>query len=71
MGELIGRLYEEIFHGKSDLISIPTILLEPDVRVPLPGDERGPSPLSEALGHRRILRTSPLTEVPFVCCTDC
>ncbi len=30
-----------------------------------------PSPLSERLGERRILRTSPLTEVPFVCCADC
>ena len=27
----------------------------------------GPSPLSDELGHHRILRTSPLTEVPFVC----
>jgi hypothetical protein len=26
------------------------------------------SPLSDRLGERRILRTSPLTEVPFVCC---
>jgi hypothetical protein len=25
-------------------------------------------PLSSGLGHYRILRTSPLTEVPFVCC---
>jgi hypothetical protein len=33
--------------------------------------ERGPSPLSDALGHHRILRTSPLTEVPPICCTDC
>jgi hypothetical protein len=33
--------------------------------------EQGPSPLSDTLGHQRILRTSPLTEVPFVCCTDC
>lgn len=29
-----------------------------------------PSPVNEALGHHRILRTSPLTEVPFVCCTN-
>lgn len=29
------------------------------------------SPLSDRLGHHRILRTSPLTEVPFVCCTGC
>ncbi len=28
-------------------------------------------PLSDQLGEYRILRTSPLTEVPFVCCTDC
>ena len=28
-------------------------------------------PLSQGLGHTRILRTSPLTEVPAVCCTDC
>ncbi|HEU4902932.1 MAG TPA: hypothetical protein VFT06_09075, partial [Flavisolibacter sp.] len=27
--------------------------------------------LSDNLGNFRILRTSPLTEVPFVCCTDC
>ena len=26
------------------------------------------SPASDDLGQRRILRTSPLTEVPFVCC---
>jgi hypothetical protein len=30
-----------------------------------------PKPLSDQLGEYRILRTSPLTEVPFVCCTDC
>jgi hypothetical protein len=30
-----------------------------------------PSPLSDRLGHHRILRTSPLTEVPFVCCSNC
>jgi hypothetical protein len=28
-------------------------------------------PLNSQLGLYRILRTSPLTEVPFVCCTDC
>ncbi|MBC7887189.1 MAG: hypothetical protein H7Z13_04825 [Ferruginibacter sp.] len=27
-------------------------------------------PLNTQLGFHRILRTSPLTEVPFVCCTD-
>ncbi len=30
-----------------------------------------PGPLSDELGHHRILRTSPLTEVPEVCCTEC
>jgi len=30
-----------------------------------------PRPLSDQLGEYRILRTSPLVEVPFVCCTDC
>jgi hypothetical protein len=33
--------------------------------------QSSPSPLNEGLGHQRILRTSPLTEVPFVCCTNC
>lgn len=28
-------------------------------------------PLSDHLGHHRILRTSPLAEVPFVCCPEC
>ena len=28
-------------------------------------------PLSNGLGHFRILRTSPLTKVPFVCCPTC
>ncbi len=28
-------------------------------------------PLSQGLGHFRILRTSPLTAVPDVCCADC
>ncbi len=28
-------------------------------------------PLSRGLGHFRILRTSPLTKVPFVCCPTC
>jgi hypothetical protein len=28
-------------------------------------------PLNDELGHYRILRTSALTEVPFVCCTEC
>lgn len=28
-------------------------------------------PLGSELGHHRILRTSPLTPVPFICCSDC
>jgi len=31
-------------------------------------DVESPSPVNEELGQHRILRTSPLTEVPFVCC---
>lgn len=31
----------------------------------------GLRPLSDALGHFRILRTSPLTPVPEVCCPSC
>ncbi len=36
-----------------------------------PDIERRPSPVSDELGHHRILRTSRLTKVPDVCCTDC
>ncbi|MEO7314342.1 MAG: hypothetical protein ABIW47_04090 [Ginsengibacter sp.] len=28
-------------------------------------------PLKTQLGFHRLLRTSPLAEVPFICCTDC
>jgi hypothetical protein len=31
----------------------------------------GIRPLSDQLGQHRILRTSPLTKVPDICCTDC
>jgi hypothetical protein len=34
-------------------------------------NRKKPSPVSDELGHHRILRTSPLTEVPEVCCTNC
>jgi hypothetical protein len=34
-------------------------------------NQRKPSPVSDELGHHRIWRHSPLTEVPEVCCTDC
>ncbi|HKE59850.1 MAG TPA: hypothetical protein VKB46_24230, partial [Pyrinomonadaceae bacterium] len=61
--------YREIISGRSDLIGIPTLLLE--ARGSLPEAGSGPSPVAEGLGQRRILRTSPLTEVPFVCCTNC
>ncbi|CAN5732247.1 hypothetical protein BH10BAC3_BH10BAC3_39180 [soil metagenome] len=33
--------------------------------------EDNSKPLSDELGFHRILRTSPLAEVPFVCCADC
>jgi hypothetical protein len=62
-------VYREIISSRSDLIGIPTRLLE--AKGSVPEREREPSPVGEALGKRRILRTSPLTEVPFVCCTNC
>ena len=34
-------------------------------------DELYARPLSDDLGHYRILRTSPLAAVPVVCCVDC
>ena len=40
-----------------------------DAAVTGEGDEL--HPLSDALGHYRILRTSPLIPVPAVCCVDC
>jgi hypothetical protein len=67
--DMVINLYREIISSRSDLIGIPTLLLES--RGSLPEREREPSPVAEALGQRRILRTSPLTEVPFVCCTNC
>jgi hypothetical protein len=36
-----------------------------------PAAPGGIRPLSDALGHVRILRTSPLTPVPAVCCPTC
>ena len=37
-----------------------------------PGGDYGEvRPLSDALGNYRILRTSPLTPVPAVCCVGC
>lgn len=54
--------------------SIPDTATAADVagkRVAASLANEGPRPLSDELGHHRILRTSPLVEVPFVCCTDC
>ncbi|HSE31188.1 MAG TPA: hypothetical protein VLA93_06395 [Pyrinomonadaceae bacterium] len=70
MADLLVEPYNEILTSKSNLIGIPTAVLEP-ATIPPPDPDRGPSPLGDALGHRRILRTSPLTKVPFVCCTNC
>ena len=35
------------------------------------GAQNTPDPLGSNLGLFRILRTSPLTEVPFICCAGC
>jgi hypothetical protein len=32
---------------------------------------RKPSPVSDELGHHRLMRTSKLTAVPDICCADC
>ena len=34
-------------------------------------EQQAIQPLGSGLGNFRILRTSPLTPVPYVCCTDC
>jgi len=49
--------YDRRFHTRSSAFT-------PDV-------PQKPSPVSDELGHHRILRTSRLTKVPDVCCTDC
>ena len=67
--DMVLDLYREIMSSRSNLIRHSTTLLESGGSWPAP--DRGPSPVAEALGQRRILRTSPLTEVPFVCCTNC
>jgi hypothetical protein len=38
--------------------------------VPQPSVQKTIDPLKSQLGLYRILRTSPLTEVPFICCTE-
>jgi hypothetical protein len=35
------------------------------------GADSATRPLSDGLGHYRILRTSPLTAITDICCTDC
>jgi hypothetical protein len=51
------REYNKRFHARSSAFA-------PDI-------PQKPSPVSDELGHHRILRTSRLTKVPDVCCTDC
>ncbi len=71
MREFLARVREEILGGQR-LFRMPAreALGQPVGRQDV-DREQGPSPASDALGQRRILRTSPLTEVPFVCCTNC
>jgi hypothetical protein len=71
MREFMTRVHQEILRAQGNLFRMPAReALEPAARID-PAREQGPSPASDALGQRRILRTSPLTEVPFVCCTNC
>jgi len=79
MGLLLVRLFDEIFRQPSNLINLSelsgsrfaTKLGRVSAPPPDATFEQGPSPVGEGLGGRRILRTSPLTEVPFVCCVGC
>ncbi|MCC6289671.1 MAG: hypothetical protein IT249_17470 [Chitinophagaceae bacterium] len=52
-----------VLRGIDDTLLIASTLLE----------RRGKNhqALNDELGNYRILRTSPLTEVPFVCCPTC
>lgn len=73
MREFMARVHEEILRGQGNVFRMPareTFIQPAPARID-PAREQGPSPASDALGQRRILRTSPLTEVPFVCCTNC
>jgi len=49
-------------------VPAPGVASERMQQLQMQRDVESPSPASEELGQRRILRTSPLTEVPFVCC---
>jgi hypothetical protein len=49
-------------------VPAPAVASERMQQLQMQRDVESPSPASEELGQRRILRTSPLTEVPFVCC---
>ncbi len=51
-----------------NMMSIPTSAFAAALDVVAQGND---IPLSGNLGNFRILRTSPLTEVPFVCCPTC
>ncbi|MEO8794091.1 MAG: hypothetical protein ABI390_01425 [Daejeonella sp.] len=54
-----------------DLNSGPGLQADLDGKIKIRNEEiNQQQPLSSDLGKHRILRTSPLTEVPFVCCTE-
>ncbi|MBC8160388.1 MAG: hypothetical protein H7Z42_04140, partial [Roseiflexaceae bacterium] len=55
-----GDLVSSVQAARSGRAAAPLAMADDDVR-----------PLTDGLGHYRILRTSPLTEVPEVCCPTC
>jgi hypothetical protein len=70
--EIAGMLRALGLPGDSNL-SLLCVEMMPTMSA-LTGKQNGGTsvrPLSQGLGHFRILRTSPLTEVPEVCCADC
>jgi hypothetical protein len=61
--EHVSRLDEPQVSGSSETLTQGATL----TMARQASDVRTPSPVSDELGHHRLLRTSPLTEVPPVC----
>ena len=57
----ITRLSEHVSRQDSPFVAKGSVMATQ------PADVRSPSPVSDELGHHRLLRTSPLVEVPPVC----
>ena len=83
--EVFGHItngFEHISHferNKDELIDKTAFVFNADVahelqrnlrEIQAPNEPQTLDPLNSQLGLYRILRTSPLTEVPFICCTE-